>query len=361
MCSVTCSACLVVSLLVSRVAVGAEPSAPASALEMVVEAGQVIGKINAGLLGVNHGPLAVYESHAIFNGKNAVDLSDRYKEIGVRSVRLDEFGAIDIQSLFPDFTADADKPESYRFCPADAYLKAVHDVGAETVFRMGYSEKPNRVDPPSDFEQWTKVMVQVVKHYNEGWANGYRWGIRHWEVWNEPSGLGWTGTLPEYCRLYETVVKGLKAYDPNLLVGGPTLGSPDAQKDKDWGEGFIRYCADRKLPLDFFSYHLYFTKPQEQIEHATRHRRNLNAAGFHDTKMFLTEWGWLSGRAYPPPVEDLASAKDAAADIAAMAILHDRVEGAHFYVGGAMADYPWGLFDFVRESGKVSARPRKSF
>src|SRR5690606_7423211 len=45
----------------------------------------------------------------------------------------------------------------------------------------------------------------------------------------------------------------------------------------------------------------------------------------------------------------------------ALAVLHDRVDRAHFYVGGAMADYPWGLFDFVRTDDDVSVRPRKSF
>ena len=44
-----------------------------------------------------------------------------------------------------------------------------------------------------------------------------------------------------------------------------------------------------------------------------------------------------------------------------MVVLHDRVQLAHFYVGDAMAGHPWGLFDFVRTNGAVSARPRKSY
>lgn len=328
---------------------------------ITVDAGQKVGLINKELLGVNHGPLAVHQAGSIFTGNNAVDLSPYYRDAGIRSVRLDEFGCIDIKSLFPDFSADPDRPENFRFLLADRYLKAIHDLGEEIVFRMGYSEKPNRSNPPGSNEKWTKVMIQIIKHYNDGWANGYRWNIKYWEVWNEPSGLGWTGTTQEYCQLYATVSKAIKRYNPNLLVGGPALGGPDAAKDRAFAEYFIKYCHDHQLPLDFFSWHLYFNKPQEFVEHATRHRNNLDANGFKRAKIFLTEWGWLSGNGYPPPAADLASINDAAADISAMAVLHDRVDMAHFYVGGALAGYPWGLFDFVSQGGAVSANPRKSY
>jgi xylan 1,4-beta-xylosidase len=229
------------------------------------------------------------------------------------------------------------------------------------VFRMGYSEKDNRVEPPSDNDKWADVMVQVIKHYNAGWADGFQWNIKYWEVWNEPSGLGWTGTPLEYCKLYEATVNKIKKYDSTLMVGGPALGGPSADKDREFAEFFIKYCAEHRLPLDFFSWHVYFNRPQEQIEHAERHRRMLNASGFAKARMFLTEWGWLSGVTYPPPAEDLASIRDAAADVSAMAVLHDRVDMAHFYLGGSLVDYPWGLFDFVRQDSQVTVKPRKSF
>ncbi len=354
--------CLLAVLSVAASVTAAPAAATDTSLSITVDAGKVIGSINKGLLGVNHGPLAFYNENTVLAERKAVDLSAYYKTIGIRSVRLDEFASIDIQQLFPDFSADPQDPAKYAFADADKYLKAICDVGAEIVFRLGYSEKPKRVDPPSDFNKWAEVMVQVIKHYNAGWADGYTWNIKHWEVWNEPSGLGWTGTPLEYCALYEATVKKIKEYDPSLQVGGPALGAPDPQKDIEFAELFIKYCAERQLPLDFFSWHCYGTRPQNFIEPAERHRKNLDAAGYTQTKSFLTEWGWLSGVAYyPPPVIDMAGIQDAAADIAIMASLHNRVDLAHFYVGGAMDRYPWGLFDFVQSNLQVVGKPRKSY
>ena len=143
------------------------------------------------------------------------------------------------------------------------------------------------------------------------------------------------------------------------MVGGPALGCPDPEKDRVFAAAFIEYCQQHHLPLDFFSWHHYFIKPQEYVEQAARHRQDLDAHGFKNTKQFLTEWGWYSGR--PTHLTDRATIDDAAADISAMVVLHDRVDQAHFYVGDAMAGYPWGLFDFVQNEGDVSARPRKSY
>ena len=328
-------------------------------LEFTVDASRVTGRFNGGLLGVNHGPLSVYQPGALYNGSNVVDLSTWYRQAGMRSVRLDEFGFIDFQAFFPDFAASADNPASYRFELADRYLQAILDAGADVFFRLGYSEKHQRVDPPDDYDRWTDVMLHVIRHYRDGWAKGHRWNIRYWEIWNKPSGEGWTGTPDQYFRLYATVARRIKELDPSLMVGGPALGCPDPLKDRVFAAAFIEYCQEHHLPLDFFSWHHYFTKPQEYVELARQHRRDLDAHGFKNAKLFLTEWGWYSGR--PTHLTDRATIDDAAADISAMVVLQDRVDLAHFYVGDAMAGHPWGLFDFVRNEDQVSARPRKSY
>jgi len=346
-------------MLLSEPTVWSQQSAPPSRLELTVDASRVVGGINRQLLGVNHGPLSVYQPTALYNGSNALDLTAWYREAGITSVRLDEFGYIDFQAFFPNFAADPDKPESYRFEVGDRYLQSILDAGADIFFRLGYSEKPQRVDPPGDNDKWTQVMLHVIRHYRQGWANGHHWNIKYWEVWNEPSGEGWTGTPEQYCRLYATVASEIKKLDPGWMVGGPALGCPDPEKDRVFAAAFIEYCQQHQVPLDFFYWHHYFIKPQEYIEHATRHRWDLDAHGFKRTKLFLTEWGWYSGR--PTHLVDRATIDDAAADISAMVVLHDRVDLAHFYVGDAMAGHPWGLFDFVRNEGGVSARPRKSY
>ena len=48
--------------------------------------------------------------------------------------------------------------------------------------------------PPKDFEKWAHVCLNIVKHYNGGWDNGFHDQIKYWEIWNEPDGSAfWTG------------------------------------------------------------------------------------------------------------------------------------------------------------------------
>lgn len=326
-----------------------------------IDAAVAKGKIKKDLSGVNHGPLTIPKPHEGFKGNNFIDLSTYFKEAGLRSSRLDEFAALDINQVFPDFKADVKNPANYNFKLGDQYIKSIRDIGMEVVFRVGYGGEKSRNDPPSDYEKWADIMLNIAKHYNEGWANGFHWNIKYWEIWNEPSGLGWNGTTLQYCKLYEVAAKKLKKYNPALQVGGPSLGGPDVAYDRQFAENFIRYCSKKKLPLDFFAYHLYFRNPLEHAEHAKRHRQFLDANGYTETKLFLTEWGWLPGSHYPPLSEELATIDDAAADIAAIIAMQDNVDMAHFYVGGGLAGWPWGLFDFIKKDGKDDVQARKSY
>jgi hypothetical protein len=83
------------------------------------------------------------------------------------------------------------------------------------------------VHPPKDFDRWARVCVNIIRHYNEGWADGFRHNIRYWEIWNEPDLMPpspmWTGTAEEYFRLYAVAAEAIKAHDSALKVGGRAL------------------------------------------------------------------------------------------------------------------------------------------
>ena len=92
---------------------------------------------------------------------------------------------VDIPNLFPDFDADETLPGSYDFVFTDWLIER---QGCEPIFRLGVTIenfagiKAYRVFPPKDFGKWARICEHVIRHYNEGWADGYTFRIRYWEI-----------------------------------------------------------------------------------------------------------------------------------------------------------------------------------
>lgn len=128
--------------------------------------------------------------------------------------------------------------------------------GEETVFWW-----KGNITPPKDWERWEWFIEQYIRHVIE------RYGldeVRRWyfEVWNEP-GLTFfwkDADFDAYMELYARTARTLKRVDPHLRVGGPAShGFGDAVGEPPWGKEFLAACAERQLPLDFFSTHPYPT------------------------------------------------------------------------------------------------------
>ena len=96
----------------------------------------------------------------------------------------------DITAMFPNFDADENDPKSYDFTVTDAYLSDMRAAGTEPFFRLGqrieHAAKRYNVWPPKDFAKWARICEHVIRHYNRGWADGFEWNIKYWEIWNEP-------------------------------------------------------------------------------------------------------------------------------------------------------------------------------
>ena len=96
----------------------------------------------------------------------------------------------DITNIFPDFDADPEKPESYDFACTDESILVTLDAGTETFFRLGqtieHQIKKHGTLPPKDLKKWAVICEHIIRHYNEGWADGYNLNIQYWEIWNEP-------------------------------------------------------------------------------------------------------------------------------------------------------------------------------
>ncbi|RYD28947.1 MAG: hypothetical protein EOP86_22350, partial [Verrucomicrobiaceae bacterium] len=281
---------------------------PAQAEEAVLRADFSIhtGTIRP-LHGINKGPLA---PGGIF------DVIQEQKELGIPFTRLHDCGwpnpyVVDHHAVFPNPDADPALPESYDFRLTDEYIAAVRQTGAEPIYRLGESIEHTGVKryahPPADMEKWAAVCVGIIRHYNEGWGNGFHHRIRYWEIWNEPENRPamWSGTDDDYLRLYRTAALAIKKQFPDLKVGGPALGASGGFVNggfvpTDFAVRFLDMCRMDHVPLNFFSWHCYTADPAELTARSTAIRRLLDSKGFTDTESHLNEWNFLPGNSWEP-------------------------------------------------------------
>ena len=140
-------------------------------------------------------------------------MTEAQKRLRVPSTRLHDChhpnpAVVDLHAVFPNPDADPALPASYDFRATDEYIAAVRATGAEVIYRLGESIEhqtvKRHVHPPRDPARWAAACAGIVRHYNEGWAGGFRHGIRYWEIWNEPENrpVMWTGTDAQFLELY---------------------------------------------------------------------------------------------------------------------------------------------------------------
>ncbi len=112
--------------------------------------------------------------------------------------------------------------------------------------------------PPKDYNKWRELCYQWVKHCVEryGKKEVESW---YWEVWNEPNGAYWKGTVPEFYKLYDYAADGVRKALPTARIGGANV-TGGAEK---WEANFINHClrdtnyATGKIgsPLDLVLFH----------------------------------------------------------------------------------------------------------
>jgi hypothetical protein len=302
------------------------------------------------------------------------------KEAGVPYARLHDVGGrfggslyVDIPNIFREFDADENDPASYDFTFTDLYLAALVENGVEPYFRLGVTienfariiGKAYRAFPPKDFKKWARICEHVIRHYTEGWADGFHHTITHWEIWNEPENFAepelnqmWHGSFEEYCRLYDVASRHLKAAFPHLAIGG--YGSCGVMWINSWKverahhhvecfHAFLKFVREHGCPLDFFSYHSY-SGVADMMEQARYIRDALDKAGFASVPTCLDEW-------LPAPSHDKLGTALQAAEIGAalIALQNGPVDSAAIY------DARCGLGNYSPLFNPLTYEPHKAY
>ena len=257
------------------------------------------------LHGINKGPLAP---------GGIVNVIDAQRVLHLPWTRLHDChwpvpDVVDMHVVFPNAAADPALAASYDFRRTDRYLAAVRETGAGIVYRLGESIEhepdPLHVHPPKDPERWAQACLGIIRHYNEGWAEGTHFAIPYWEIWNEPENrpVMWTGNDAEFFTLYATASKTIKAQFPNLKIGGPAIGNSGEMIAGEFHpsaflQAFLSRCQQEQLPLDFFSWHCYTSDPTELASRARAIRALLDEHGFQRTESHLNEWNFLPANSW---------------------------------------------------------------
>jgi xylan 1,4-beta-xylosidase len=116
--------------------------------------------------------------------------------------------------------------------------------------------------PPKDYKKWGELVYQWVQHSIQRYGKNEvkKW---YWEVWNEPNIGYWSGTVEEYCKLYDYAMDAVKRACPECTVGGPHTTGPGWDKAYAYLQTFLEHClrgtnyatGKKGSPLQFVAYH----------------------------------------------------------------------------------------------------------
>ena len=351
----------------------------------------IIGKIKP-MNGVDIGPL-----------RREINQGKLYylKEANIPYCRLHDVGGymggniyVDIPNIFRDFSADVDDPASYDFAATDILLSNLKENGCEPYYRLGVSIehthpiKHYRIDPPTDNDKWARICEHIIRHYNEGWADGFYHNIKYWEIWCEvdanhtgyTNGL-WGGTSEEYFELYRVTAKHLRdcfgdsikigcssssgfyAVIDDKLTGAIAMGSEEGLElweirtigFLDFLEQFLTVVKEENLPLDFFPHHSY-ASVEDTLRMQKYAEEYLEKKGFGHVEIHLNEWN-------PNARKEEKGKSVASANLAAMmcAMQDTKLQVLCYYDARiGLSDYS-GLFHVLEETPYCTFYSLKAF
>ncbi|MDD3886899.1 MAG: hypothetical protein PHI35_08500 [Victivallaceae bacterium] len=285
---------------------------------------------------------------------------------------------VDVPMIFPLFHADVNDPRNYNFKATDDYLANCIACGTEIFYRLGvsidHSYNKYNITPPPDTAKWIEIVSHIIDHYNNGWANGFHYNIKYWEIWNEAEGINggeephlhtmWNAPVETYYAFYVEVAKALKAKYPDLKIGGPSNCQWHKRDNRWYGGEFLHCVKDSGAPLDFYSYHVYANSLNWVSQQLTEIRDTLDSLGFEKTEIHITEWAYCpentfarlrlnGGRDAAGVYAEKASVSAGAFIAYAMIVMQELpVDMTYYYTVTTTA---WGLYDIYNH------RPTKAY
>jgi xylan 1,4-beta-xylosidase len=211
------------------------------------------------------------------SGRAVLTLRDSYRR-DLREVKgVTGFRYVRFHAVFHDemgiYDEDKEGKPVYNFSYLDQSYDGLLANGVRPFVELSFMPKklasedivqafwyrPNPT-PPRDYAKWDDLITQFARHLIEryGMEEVSQW---YFEVWNEPNLDFWMGNPKQatYWDLYDHTARALRAVDGKLRVGGP------ATAQAAWADEFIRHCAEKNVPADFVSTHVYGDDKAEDV------------------------------------------------------------------------------------------------
>jgi len=247
---------------------------------------------------------------------------------------------VDVSQVFPLFHADENDPRNYNFAPTDFYFQQVADLGIPIELRFGeqieHCKERYNVVAPSDPAKWARICVNMLRHFNEGWANGLHLGITHVSVWEEPDNYIslFEGPFEAYLEMYKETALAIRAAFPEVKICGPNAWEGPFRTGKY--EVFVKFCADNHLPLDASEFTAYSRDPGEFAERAVKAKEILRKYGFDKTENYISEWHYWPTDFLQNYTGEMEHASNAAFSVSALIRMLNSgaVDMAYYYAWG---------------------------
>jgi xylan 1,4-beta-xylosidase len=211
------------------------------------------------------------------SGRAILSLREDYRS-DLRAVKqITDFNYVRFHGIFDDevgvYSEDSQGHAVYNFSYVDHIYDGLLAAGVRPLVEISFMPnqlaashtlhsfwyRPN-VAPPKDWSRWHDLVTAFAQHLVE------RYGIDevaqwYFEVWNEPNLDFWAGQPKQetYWELYDQTAVTIKKVNPRLRVGGP------ATAQAAWVDAFIKHCAEKQIPLDYVSTHVYGNDPAQDV------------------------------------------------------------------------------------------------
>jgi xylan 1,4-beta-xylosidase len=179
------------------------------------------------------------------------------------------------------YTEDATGAPVYSWAILDRIFDAYVEAGVTPFIQAGFMPEalstgppPYRHDfpqtgittgwawPPRDYDRWGALVEAWATHLVDRYGMA-RVSLWPWEIWNEPDGLYWRGSLAAFCRLHDVADAAIRRAIPDARVGGPHTCGPSDPGAAAFLRGFLDHCVNgtnfasgrRGTRLDFVGFH----------------------------------------------------------------------------------------------------------